>query len=223
MSISTDRILYTGTQNASSWALRAWLALKEGGIPFEERLIDIRAPQRTANLARIGQFSPSRTVPALTEGELVIFDSLAIMEYANDLCGGLLLPEDARSRARCRSFLAWQHSGMSNICPKLSFESAFYPNRRSMTREEQIQAKRAFDAWEAQLIASGGPYLFKSLSLADIGFVPSVLRLSVHAPSLSAWPRVQMWAKTLLERSAVREWLNIAERLEPVWYDEYLA
>src|SRR5689334_4872936 len=102
-----SRILYSGTRNASSWALRAWLALREAGVEFEERVVDIRRPQRLANLAKIAEFSPPGAVPVLVDGDTVIFDSLAIMEYANELGGGRLLPSDPKRRAHARSLLAW--------------------------------------------------------------------------------------------------------------------
>jgi glutathione S-transferase len=85
------RTLYSGTRNASSWAFRAWLALKEANIPFEEVIVDIRKPQRLANLAKISEFSAPGAVPVLIDDNTVIYDSLAIMEYANDLSGGQLL------------------------------------------------------------------------------------------------------------------------------------
>src|SRR5690606_22716825 len=94
------RVFHGGNRNASSWAMRAWLALREAGVAFEERIVDLRPPQRFAHLARIGAFSPPAAVPVLVDGDAVIFDSLAIMEYANDLCGGGLLPRDAIMRAR---------------------------------------------------------------------------------------------------------------------------
>ena len=72
-------ILYSGTKNASSWAMRAWLALKEAGVEFEERIVDIRRPQRFAALAEISRMSPSATVPLLLVGQDAIFDSIAIM------------------------------------------------------------------------------------------------------------------------------------------------
>lgn len=56
------RTPYTGTKNASSWAFRAWLALKEAEIPFEEVVVDISMPQRLANLARIARFSPPTVI-----------------------------------------------------------------------------------------------------------------------------------------------------------------
>lgn len=216
-----SRILYSGTRNASSWAFRAWLALKEAGVAFEERVVDIRRPQRHANLARIGEFSPPAAVPVLVDGEAVIFDSLAIMEYANDLGGGVLLPAQPGPRARARSFLAWQHSGLSGLCPRLSFESSFYPRRRAMSADERQQSARVFDAWERQLQAGGGPYLFGDLSLADLAFVPTLMRLQAHLPQPAGWPAAQAWGERLMGRDSVREWLAEARALPPVHLADY--
>jgi len=214
------RILYSGTRNASSWAFRAWLALKEAGIPFQERVVDIRRPQRTDNLERIRAFSPPGAVPVLVDEGTVIFDSLAIMEYANELGGGALLPSSVRERARVRSLLAWQHAGLSGLCPRLSFESAFHPDRRAMTAGEQADAARIFDAWEAAL-AHDGPWLGGALSLADLAFVPTVVRLHAHAPDLARWPRASAWMQALLARPAVRAWMDEARALPPVPLDDY--
>ena len=215
-----SRVLHGGNRNASSWAMRAWLALREAGVAFEETIVDLRPPQRFDNLARIGSFSPPAAVPVLVDGDAVIFDSLAIMEYANDLCGGALLPRNATTRARARSFLAWQHAGLSGLCPRLSFESCFYPVRRAMTPGERSEAARVYDALESPLSA-GGPYLFETLSLADLAFVPTVLRLVRHTPDLSRWPRVQAWSAILLDRPSVREWMDDAARLPPVFLPDY--
>jgi glutathione S-transferase len=217
-----SRILYSGTKNASSWAFRAWLALKEAGIEFEEHVVDIRRPQRYANLNRIAEFSPPGAVPVLVDDDTVIFDSMSIMEYANDLAGGILLPADPKQRARSRSFLAWQHAGLSSLCLLLSFESAFYPDKRAMTFDEKHQSARAYDAWEQQLKCSSGPYLFGNLSLADLALVPSVMRLTSHTKDLSDWPAVQSWTHELLSRPTVREWLTVANAQPIVWYSAYL-
>ncbi|HKE49084.1 MAG TPA: glutathione S-transferase family protein [Rhodanobacteraceae bacterium] len=218
-----SRILYSGTRNASSWALRAWLALREAGVEFEEHVVDIRRPQRFANLAKIGEFSPPAAVPVLVDGDTVIFDSLAIMEYANELCGGRLLPADPKRRAHARSLLAWQHSGLSGICAGLSYESAFYPKRRAMTEAEFGEAKRLFDVWENELRASGGPFLAGDLALPDIAFVPAVLRLAAHTDRLAEWPLAHAWSQRLLARPALVEWLAEARTLPPVFQDDYVA
>jgi glutathione S-transferase len=217
------RTLYSGTRNASSWAFRAWLALKETGIHFDEEVVDIRQPQRIENLARIRGFSPPGAVPVLVDGGTVIFDSLAIMEYANELAGGSLLPEDIRERAQARALLAWQHAGLSGLCPRLSFESAFYPDRRAMTDAERADAARIFEAWEQALERSGGPFLAGALSLADLAFVPTVVRLQAHAPDLAPWPHAAQWMEALLARSSVREWMDEARALPPVRLDDYRA
>jgi len=211
-----NRILYSGTKNASSWALRAWLALRELGIEFEERIVDIRRPQRYENLARIAAFSPPGAVPVLVDGDTVIFDSLAIMEYANELGGRRFLPWDIKRRAHARALVAWQHSGLSNLCAHLSYESSFDPNRRGMTTGEMAEAERIFRVWEDELRRSGGPYLLGDLSLADLAFVPAVLRLTCRMSSLGAWPLVQTWSQTLLGRASVQEWLQQANSLPVV-------
>mgnify|MGYP003583727557 FL=1 len=212
-----SRILYSGTRNASSWAFRAWLALREAQVDFEERIVDIRVPQRFDNLAHIQTFSPPGAVPVLVDGEHVIYDSLAIMEYANDLAGGRLLPSDLAARATVRSLLAWQHAGLSGLCARLSFESAFHPDRSSMTGDEQAEAERIAATWEGALQRSGGPWLGGKLSLADLAFVPTVIRLVAHGPDLSSYPLSVEWASRLLMRPAVDEWMHQARAMPPVY------
>lgn len=216
-----SRILYSGTKNASSWAFRAWLALKEQGIEFQERVVDIRRPQRFDNLARVAEFSPPGAVPVLVDGDAVIYDSLAIMEYANDLGDGSLLPADMKLRAQARSLVAWQHSGLSNLCPRLSFESSFYPDRRAMSPGEAADTKRLFDVLETTLLRSGGPFLVGDLSLADLAFVPTLIRIMSHAPNADEWPLTEAWYKLLMSKATVQEWMEEASRLPPVLLDDY--
>jgi len=162
-------------------------------------------------------------VPVLVIGRTAIFESIAIMEYANDLCGGALLPQDPVARARARSIVAWQHAGLSNICHRISFESAFYPAKRQLTESENADCDRLFSVLENTLEESGGAWLFGSLSLADLMLTPSVVRLSRHLPQASKWPNVDRWMKALLCRPSVTEWLAEADRLPPIWLDEYLV
>lgn len=216
------RTLYIGTRNASSWAMRAWLALKEAGVAFDEVEVDIRMPQRLQNLARIAALAPPAAVPVLVDGDAVVYDSLAIMEYANDLCGGGLLPDDVMQRAQARALLAWQHAGLSGLCPRLSFESTFYPKRRAMTAVEQEQAGRIFAAWEQAMVRSGGPWLMGALSLADLAFVPTVVRLLAHTAMPTDFPLADAWSQHLLARASVQAWMQAARGLPPVLLDDYL-
>ncbi|WP_394845968.1 glutathione S-transferase family protein [Pendulispora brunnea] len=215
-----ERVLYVGTKNASSWSLRAWLALREQRIPFEERLIDIRRPQRAEELARVAKFSPPGAVPVLVEGDTVIFDSLAIMEYASEIGERPLLPQDAHLRARARALMAWMHAGLSNLCAPLSFESTFYPTRPPMTEAVRREGNRIVAVWSDELTRHGGPYLVGDLSLADLAFVPTVRRLQAHGIDLGAKPHVSAWAERLMHRPTVLEWMREAEALPPVILEE---
>jgi glutathione S-transferase len=210
------RVLYIGTKNASSWALRAWLALREQSIEFEERLVDLRRPQRIAELARVAEFSPPGAVPVLVDDGVVIFDSLAIMEYASEIGDRPLLPADARVRAHTRSLVAWVHAGLSGICGNLSFESVFFPEPRGMTPAETQQAQRIQTVWEEELARSGGPYLMGDLSLADLAFTPVVLRLQAHGASPDRFRHVGPWIERLTSRPAVVAWMREARLLPPV-------
>lgn len=215
------RILYTGNRNASSWAFRAWLALKEQNIVFDEIVVDIKRPQRWNNLAEIGKFSPPASVPVLVEGENVIYDSLAIMEYANELGAGTLLPSNITLRAQTRSFVAWQHSTFGKVCPCLSFESVFYKEKKQLTENEISSIEWIYSIWEAHLTKNGGAYLFGLFSLADIALVPSVLRFQAHYHVPDKFPKTQKWIEELVKRPHIQEWLTEAYALEPIYLDGY--
>lgn len=215
-------IFYSGTKNASSWAMRAWLALKAANYEFEEVVIDIRRPQRFNNLARIGAISPPAAVPVLDTGSTVIFDSNAIMEYANDFSGGKLLPTDIMKKAQARSLVAWQHSGLSNICGRISFESSFYPYKRTLTSQEQKECHKLFACYESCLTQNQGPFLFGGISLADFMHTPNVFRLHRHHADTSNWPKTQAWFDAILSHELVCEWMEEADQLPHIWFDDYL-
>ncbi|WP_064791971.1 glutathione S-transferase family protein [Shewanella woodyi] len=217
------RILYSGNRNASSWAFRAWIALREQNIDFKELIVDIRRPQRWKNLAEIGAFSPPAAVPVLVDNECVIYDSLAIMEYANELGDGSLLPSNIKLRAQARSLVAWQHSTFSKVCACLSFESAFYKEKKQLTTNEITEAEWVYSIWEKHLIEHSGPYLVGEFSLADIALVPSVLRLKAHHSVSENFPLTREWIQRLLERPHIQEWLTEAYALEPIYCEGYYS
>ena len=217
------RTLYSGNRNASSWAFRAWLALKEQNIDFDEIIIDIKRPQRWSNLSEIGKFSPPAAVPVLVDDESVIYDSSAIMEYANELGDGKLLPKDLKLRAQARALVAWQHSTFGKICPCLSFESAFYKDKKQLTANEITSTEWVYSLWEAHLTKSDGPYLVGQFSLADIALLPSLLRLQAHHAVADKFPRTRAWMQRLIARPHVQEWLTDAYALEPIYCEGYYS
>jgi glutathione S-transferase len=205
--------LFVGNRNVSSWSMRAWLALREKGLSFEERLIDLGNPRRGAELRRL---SPAGRVPILVAGALTVFDSLAIMEYVNEAFPGpALLPADPAARGRARSLLAWMHSGMTELRTHVSFEKTFLPEPIVAPPSALAEAETLASAWEAELSRSGGLWLFGALSLADLTFAPVARRLRACRFDLSRWPRARAWLDALWERPSVREWMGDAERLPP--------
>src|SRR5579871_3899776 len=113
-------LLVVGSKRYSSWSLRPWIALKQAGITFDEVVIPLRQPDTRANILK---YSPSGRVPFLRDGEVSIWDSLAICEYvAEMLPGAWLWPEDRSARAHARSISAEMHSGFPALREHLSME-----------------------------------------------------------------------------------------------------
>lgn len=98
--------------NISSWSMRAWMCLSVAEIPFEELVIPLGTPAYEKTLAN---HSKTMLVPVLETDDIKVHDSLAIAEYANELSGGKLLPQDSLKRAECRSLCSELHSGFPNI------------------------------------------------------------------------------------------------------------
>lgn len=90
-----------------------------------------------------------------------------------------------------------------------------------MSADEITDTKRLFDVLESSLRRNGGPFLSGTLSLADLAFVPTMIRIMSHGPDTHAWSRTQAWYERLMSRDSVREWMREAESLPPVVLDGY--
>src|ERR1700741_1962051 len=103
--------LVIGNKNYSSWSMRPWLALRAIDIPFEEVVIPLYT-DNPADKQRILSFSRSGKGPSLGDGDITVWDSLAIIEYAAErFPQARLWPEDRAMRAHARSISAEMHSG----------------------------------------------------------------------------------------------------------------
>jgi glutathione S-transferase len=109
--------LYIGNKNYSSWSMRPWVLLRQAGIPFEEVMVRFDAFSADSQFKqRLGPISPAGKVPVLVDGELVIWDTLAIAEYVAEQHPELgLWPADKAARARARSICAEMHSGFQAL------------------------------------------------------------------------------------------------------------
>ncbi|MEX1057974.1 MAG: glutathione S-transferase family protein [Natronospirillum sp.] len=204
--------LYIAYKNYSSWSLRPWIALKVAGIPFEEILLPFAHNSALKDLAATYQL-PAR-VPVLKDGDQVIWDSLAILEYlAESFSDRQLWPEDKGLRALARCAAAEMHSGFPAL------RSAFPMNCRVQKQakaspEVTAELHRLAIIWEqfASIDKPSGPFLCGHFSIVDAMFAPVMWR--VRGYGLTVSPAFAHWSQALYELPDMQQWLASAEQEE---------
>ena len=196
--------LYIGNKSYSSWSMRGWLACKLAGIAFDEVVIPLDHAE-TAQTIR--QHSPSGLVPALHDGDLVVWDSLAIGEYlAEQFPAAGLWPQERKARAVARAISAEMHSGFTALRQNMPMNLRRHYPGRGQTPEVLANIARIVELWRMArgFAGNGGPFLFGAPSLADVMFAPVVTRFATYEPPLSddakaygaaiaAWAPLQEW------------------------------
>src|ERR1041384_1748023 len=174
----SELLLTIGNKNYSSWSLRPWILMKHLGLAFQERLIPLDTPEFTRD---VGTISPTRRVPVLQHGSLLIWDSLAICEYACELAGAGW-PKDRAARAIARAARAERHAGFSILRSQWPMNARATGRRTAANPERAADIARVEDLWAEcrQRFGSAGPWLFGEYSVADTMFAPVVLRLRTY-------------------------------------------
>jgi glutathione S-transferase len=198
--------LVIGNKNYSSWSLRPWLVLKQAGVPFEETRLDIYRPNARAEILK---HSPTGKVPCLFDGDLQVWDSLAICEYLAEAQRDLW-PADRAARARARSVSAEMHSGFAALRSKMSMDICGAKAGQGRTPESEADIARIVDIWEGCRArpASAGAFLFGPFSIADALFAPVVWRFETYAVALP--PAARSYADAMLALPAMKEWAAAA-------------
>ena len=215
--------LYIGNKNYSSWSMRPWVLLTQAGIPFEEVMarFDSFAPDSHFKQV-IGPVSPVGKVPALVDGDLVVWDTLAIAEYlAEKFPDQQLWPADIKARARARSICAEMHSGFAALrsaCP-MNIEASLPEIGQLAWRDKpavRADVARLVAMWSELLAQHGGPMLFGTFSVADAYFAPVVMRFKTYAlpvpeaiatymERVAALPGVKAWVQGALAEHDFRD------------------
>ncbi|MBL6932757.1 MAG: glutathione S-transferase family protein [Rhodospirillales bacterium] len=179
-----DYTLYIGNKNYSSWSLRPWLAMKVAGIPFDEKLILLFDDDWKANIAKV---SPSARVPVLCDGDLTIWETMAILEYLAERHPDKgLWPEDSTARAIARAVSNEMHAGFTalrNNMPMNIRKSHPGRGRGEGVAEDIARICQIWNDCRARF-GDGGPFLFGKFSIADAMFAPVVSRFTTFVVEL---------------------------------------
>lgn len=201
----------------SSWSLRPWLLLNGLGIAFDEVLIPLGQPDTAS---RIREHSPAGRLPVLKDGDVTVWDSLAIMEYAAERWPqARVWPEDRTARALARSISAEMHSGfgaLRNGCP-MNLGKRFGPAERGEAVARDVARIDALWRDARARFGGGGPFLFGAFSAADAMYAPVATRFDTYSVAVSPVSRAYMDA--VLGLPAFQAWRAAALR-EPWFYRE---
>jgi glutathione S-transferase len=197
-----EPVLVVGNKNYSSWSLRAWLAMKVLGLPFREVRIPLYGPESKRALL---EYSPAGKVPCLVDGEVRVWDSLAILEYLAERHPALW-PADAALRARARSISAEMHSGFAHLRQHMCMNIRKRHPGKGRTPEVLAEIARIVALWSD----ARGPFLFGAFGAADAMYAPVVLRFRTYAVELP--PVCRAYADAVLALPALQLWMRDAER-----------
>lgn len=197
----------------SSWSLRGWLALKLTGAEFDEVVIPLR---ESGTRAAILRYSPSAKLPALVDGDVTVWESLAICEYlAEKYPHAPIWPEDASARAHARAIAAEMHGGLiplrralpMNLRRKLPCPPLDDATRGDINRVQAIwrDAKRRFGG-----IMGKGPFLFGGFSGADAMYAPVATRFDTYGVALE--DHAQAYVAAVMDYPPMREWIEAAKK-----------
>jgi glutathione S-transferase len=206
--------LVIGNKNYSSWSMRPWLALRANNIAFDEIFIPLYTGDADKN--RILAFTHSGKVPVLVDGDVTIWDSLAIVEYvAERFPEKRLWPEDRASRAHARSISAEMHSGFMALRNECAMNLHRPVGAIALSDDAGANIARVQQIWTECRERYGklGPFLFGSFGAADAMFAPVVHRFRSYA--IEVTPPVQDYMDAMMALPAFQEWTRggLAETL----------
>lgn len=201
--------LIIGDKTFSSWSMRAWLVAVQSGLPFREVNI---ALDRKDTAAKIAKHSPSGKVPALRQGKRIIWDSLAIAEYLNEISPEAhLWPEDIGTRALARSYASEVHSGFASLRSQMSMDLQLKADIRHLSAQTIHDIERILKMWKDALTVSEGPFLFGDFCIADAFFAPIVFRfLTYNIPIKDKM--IRRYMRNIEEHHGVQFWVEEARK-----------
>ena len=200
-------VLTISSKNYGAWALRGWLMARFAGLDFTEHVI---APDDPAMRAEMLLLSSSMRVPSLKHDGALIWDTMAIGEYLNEIKPKAgLLPADRVARAHCRSICGEMHSGFSALRGALPMNlKARHENFKVWSRA-QADIDHILSIWTDCFKRYGGPYLFgERPCIADAMYAPAVTRFLSYGVALDKASKA--YCRRIMDLPDMREWVAAA-------------
>ncbi len=192
--------LYIANKNYSSWSLRPWVLMRERGIAFTERLI----PFGSAGWEAFRTISPSGRVPCLIDGDTVVWDSLAIVEFLAERHAGVW-PQDSAARAWARSAAAEMHSGFAELRNRCPMSCGLRMRLHEIGPALERDIARLEGCWSDGLDRHGGPFLAgREFGAVDAFFAPVAFRIQTYGIELTS--RRAAYAARLLALPSMQAW-----------------
>lgn len=205
--------LIIGNKNYSSWSLRGWLAAKQSGLSFEEITVNISGEDWEEAKRQWGDVQPSSgKVPILWDGDAVVWDSLAIIEYLADKVGrDRFWPKNDAARGMARSMVAEMHSSYLPLRRQMPMNIRHHFEGVEFGPDVQANIVRILGLWaEARArYGEGGPFLFGTFSAADIIYAPIVCRFLSYGVRVPGFAEAYMQA--VWEHDWMQAWVKAAQ------------
>jgi len=208
--------LIIGNKNYSSWSLRGWLACKQSGLHFEELTVSIHGEEWEEAKREWGDIKPSSgKVPILWDGDAVIWDSLAILDYLADKVGhDRYWPKEDAARGMARSMVAEMHASYLPMRRGLPMNVRKRFEGVEIGDEARANIVRILTLWaEARArFGKGGPFLFGTFGAADIAYAPVVSRFLTFGIGVPGF--AQAYMEAVWEHDWMQAWVKAAEEEE---------
>lgn len=202
--------LVIGNKNYSSWSLRPWVFLRHHNIEFEEKRVPLFVDTTKEALV---EYDSDFKVPILKDGDLVVWDSLSILEYVSDVyLGGGGWPYEPEVRSVARSVSAEMHSSFTNVRNELPMNCRKQFNNIRLSPNAEREVGRISALWRKCRTGygEGGEWLFGDFSIADAMFAPVALRFSGYNIPLKGIEAE--YVQTVLNHPAIIEWVEAGKQ-----------
>ena len=208
--------LILGNRNYSSWSLRGWLAAKQSGLGFEELTVPLYGEGWDAKKAAMDEVQPSHgKVPVLWDGDIVVWDSLAILDYLADKVGrDRFWPKEDAPRGMARAMVAEMHCSYASLrsqCPMNMRRRIENWQPSDATKTDVVRILQLWAEARARF-GQGGPFLFGTFGAADIFYAPVVSRFITYGIGVPGFATAYMQA--VWEHAWMEEWRASAEEEE---------